>query len=109
MFLGEVAYSDDLPFIEEKVDELIILSDGGNYARLIFIKDNKVLAHRLLLDDMIFTSEGKMFVVMWQDYSIVDRKVSATHFGTYYIPDYETNFSGPWWDMRRVMTDLKAP
>lgn len=101
-----------LPLIRETVDEIVILRTIGNqYARVIFIREDSVLATRLLLDDMVWTVEGDTFVLMWQDYSIAERVVEAKSFSMVTTPFDPTQADrcGPWWCMFRNMRDLKQP
>lgn len=103
---------EPLPLIQETVDEIIILRTVGNqYARVIFIRDDAILATRLLLDDMMWTATGDKFQLMWQDYSIAERVVEAKTFSIFVTPHDPTQADrcGPWWCMFRNMRDLKQP
>lgn len=116
---------EELPLIEEDVDEIIILRTVGNqYARVVFIRNNAVLATRLLLDDMIWNVTNRVIVdekngpitvpcfqLSWQDYSIADRIINAPRFSlivTEHDPT-QSDRCGPWWCQFRNMRDLKQP
>ena len=108
----ETSDNDGLPLVSERVDAVIVCRTQGNsFARIIFIKNDTILATRLLLDDMLWTCEGEDFVLMWEDYSMAHRIVT---FKTYIHivgasdPLQDANM-GPWWAMNRNMRDLKQP
>ncbi|QGJ71980.1 Hypothetical protein PBC10988_36930 [Planctomycetales bacterium 10988] len=100
-----------LPLIEEQVDEIIIVRTVGNqYARVVFIRDQNVLASRLLLDEMVWTMEDGNFRLMWQDYSTAERVVEAPKFSYLLAQENPTSNQGaPWWCMERNMRNLKQP
>jgi len=106
------AQGSNLPVIQESVDEIVILQTVDNeYARVVFIRDGSVLATRLLLDDMLWTTDSEKFVLVWQDYSTAERVVEASKFSVVVTATDPTQADrcGPWWCMFRNMRDLKQP
>lgn len=112
LFASALHAEDELPIIEETVDEIIILRTVGNqYARVVFVRDNQVLATRLLVDDMAWNFSGNGFQLEWQDYSVASRVVNAERFSLI-VTDYDptqADRSGPWWCQFRNMRDLQQP
>lgn len=101
-----------LPHIEETVDEIIYMQTVGcDHIRIVFIRDNKVLATRLQVEDMIRSHRGEMFCLEWEDYWTAERAVwtkKITHMTVENDPTQEGQ-DCLWWQMQRVMTDLKQP
>ena len=107
-----VADDQSLPLVHEMVDEICIVRTVGNeYARVVFIRGESVLATRLLLDELIWTSNEDKFQLIWQDYSTAERIVEAEKFSVWVLDKDPTQAGqrGPWWCMWRNMRDLKQP
>ena len=109
---GSEPKPDELPTVRESVDELVILRlTDSEYARVIFWRDGKPLATRLLLeDDMVFTTAGDKFQLCWVDLGRCHRVIDATHFSVW-ICEIDPTIEGAleWWNQARRMTDLKEP
>ena len=103
---------EQLPIVAETVDEIMIMRIVDNsYDRVIFIRDAKVLATRLYIEEMHWIHSREGFELHWEDYSIARRIVTAPRVSvmvTEFDPT-QAERCGPWWNMRRRMTDLRMP
>lgn len=103
--------ADVLPLVRERVDEIAVVTIGGqHYRRVWFVRDGRVFAERLLCEEeMLWAVDGERFVLVWEDDHIALREVSAAHFCTMVLPCDPLARGGPWWAMWRNMRDLKLP
>lgn len=112
LLLASAARGEDPPLVAEHVDAIAILTvEDNQYSRVLFFKNDALLANRLLLDDMEWYIEDGQFQLVWQDYSIAERVVTADTFEVYHLEYDPTQCqrAGPWWCMFRNMRDLKQP
>lgn len=103
---------DELPVIEENVDEIVLMTvEGNSYSRVVFIKNEKFFTSRIFTDDMVFYAEESKFVLFFKDYSMTYRKINADKFGTVTMPYDPTREqrAGAWWAMNRNMNDFRQP
>jgi hypothetical protein len=111
ILLLSTAYGEETSLIKEDVDEIMIVYIENGNDRVIFFRGDSILATRSLRNDMLFTSEGDKFLLIWSDYYPEhDRCVSTKVFTTLYCKEdpYQQD-RGPWWNMFRNMRDLKQP
>lgn len=105
-----------LPVVEEDVDEIMVVSitrpdSMVTFERVIFIRDGKAFANRLLVEEMYWSMEGQKFVLTWDDYWSAHRRVSSPKLSQWNT-DYDwvdAMQTGPWWVANRAMTDLRQP
>lgn len=109
LFVTFACRAGELPVVIEEVDSIILLSSQNTYQRIIFIKNGQVLATRLALDDMLWTVQGKYFVLVWQDHWTASRVVKTKTFISMVGEYYEPGANGPWWNQAKNMRDLKQP
>lgn len=103
---------NELPTVRERVDAVVVYRVRDNeYGRVVFIRNDTVLATRLNLDDMVWLVEGDDFVLLWQDYSVCHRVVRFKSYSSLVMSfdPLQAGQVGPWWAMNRNMRDLKQP
>lgn len=107
------------PLVVERYDAMIVVhelaSEQRNWEihRVYFIRDGKIIADRILTEDMLPSTDGPDFVLFWNDYGSCHRLVrSRVHIE--FTVEQSTDFDSrgeavPWWGMFRRMTDLAPP
>lgn len=101
-----------LPVVQEEVDEIcVIQTEGSDHCRVMFIRGESVLATRLMVDEMLWTTEGEFVRLIWQDYWTAERIVDAKKMSVWLVEEDPTQCgqNGPWWCQFRNMRDLKQP
>jgi hypothetical protein len=101
-----------LPLVQEEVDEICIIQTVGcDHCRVVFVRNGSVLATRLMVDDMLWVSQGDHFLLIWQDYWTAERVVQAKKLSMWTLAEDPTQEGqdGLWWCMFRNMRDLKQP
>lgn len=111
LFSDLKAEENSLPLVVESMDIVIVVkTEKVDHQRIIFIRNNRVIATRLLVDDMIWTTVGDKFQLIWQDYWTAERVIEFDNLYSVVVQETPTKDEDlPWWAMRRVMVDLKAP
>lgn len=112
---GETCGAEErsLPFIYEEFDAILVIqTEGCDHSRICFIRDKQIIATRLMVDDMLWstTNEGCIQLV-WQDYWTAERVIKADKLAVLTMPEDPTQEGqdGLWWCMFRNMKDLKQP
>lgn len=105
--------------VEERYDEISVVhklaTDQRNWEvhRVYFYRNGRVIADRILTEDMNWSRRGADFVLFWNDYGSCHRVVRAKCLSEITIErasDYDSRGEAiPWWGMGRRMTDLQAP
>lgn len=106
------AWGQELPWVEEQVDEMILITvSGESYERVVFVKNGSVLTSRMVSDDMVWSHDAELFQLVWRDQFFVNRVVRANRLSVMCCEQdvIQQNRSGPWWAMHRNMRDLKLP
>jgi len=110
MFSSVVA--SDLPFVIEEVDQIIVLSrENSDIQHVIFIKNNCILATRIVTEEMYWSERDDNFQLIWRDYWTADRIVETKKLSFFEAEEYGLGIQDtqPWWGMLRNMRDLKMP
>lgn len=119
-FSGPVAAEEDepLPLVEETYEAVWLVherseSRSWEVSRLYFIRQGRVIADRIVCDDMLWSTEAGQFVLCWNDYGNCQRVVRTRTLKEVSVDlddlDARSSDSAPWWGMGRRMTDLEAP
>ena len=101
-----------LPVVHEEVDEIcVIQTQNSDHCRVVFIRGESVLATRLMVDEMLWTTHEDQFRLVWQDYWTAERIVDSKKMSVWLVDEDPTQSgqNGPWWCMFRNMRDLKQP
>ncbi|MEK6235197.1 MAG: hypothetical protein N2C14_10815 [Planctomycetales bacterium] len=105
--------AEPLPIVRESVDEIILLEVAGqSYRQVIFLREECVLATRVLLEDkMLFTVRDGEYLLAWNDYDVAIREVTSKRFSVVQTSadPFAAENRGPWWSMARNMRDLRLP
>lgn len=115
-----VAADEDeaLPLVEETYEAVWMVherseSRSWEVSRLYFIRQGRVIADRIVCDDMLWSTEAGQFVLCWNDYGNCQRVVRTRTLKEVSVDlddlDARSSDSAPWWGMGRRMTDLEAP
>lgn len=107
------------PLVVERYDALMVVhelaSEQRNWEvhRVYFLRKGRVIADRILTEDMLWSMDGADFVLFWNDYGSCHRLVRCGRVRELSIEqdgDYDSRGEvAPWWGMGRRMTDLEAP
>lgn len=107
------------PLVTERYDELWVVhelaTDQRNWEvhRVYFIRKGRVIADRILTEDMLWSNQEGDFVLFWNDYGSCHRLVRTKNVREMTVEhesDYDSRGEAvPWWGMGRRMTDLEAP
>lgn len=102
-----------LPLVCEAVDEIVVVETvDADHCRVMFIRGDAVLATRLMVDEMLWTTapDGSVRVI-WQDYWTAERIVDAPRMSVWLMDEdpSQCGQNGPWWCQFRNMRDLKQP
>lgn len=104
--LQTVAEHYDCIRIEHEID------DGRDWQmrRAYFIRGGKVIAERGVHDEMLWTSQGGRFLLVWKEYGTCWREITFDHLVEIEVhtTDRPTD-QNPWWGQLRNMRDLRAP
>lgn len=108
--VASVCAADEMPFVTEDVDEIVILQIGEQtWRRAIFFRHGQVLGTRQVDDSTTWGTDSDGYFRMCWDSWICRREVRCkmmlwSHFDENPLP-YQ---SGPWWCQFRNMRDLKG-
>lgn len=99
---------DAIAFVQEATDQR-----NWEVHRVYFIRAGRVIADRIVVEDMLLGVRPGCFSLSWSDYGSCQRVIYAPSLFTMRIEhaaDYDSRGEGsPWWGMGRRMTDLEAP
>jgi hypothetical protein len=114
-----VADEDEpLPVVEETYEAVWMVherseSRSWEVSRLYFIRQGRVIADRIVCDDMLWSAAEGKFILCWNDYGNCQRVVRTSTLKEMSVDlddlDARSTDSAPWWGMGRRMTDLEAP
>lgn len=120
-FSGRAAVADEeesLPLVQETYEAVWMVherseSRSWEVSRLYFIRQGRVIADRIVCDDMLWSTEAGQFVLCWNDYGNCQRVVRTRTLKEVSVDlddlDARSSDTAPWWGMGRRMTDLEAP
>jgi hypothetical protein len=107
------------PLVSERYDELWVVHElateqrNWEVHRVYFIRKGRVIADRILTEDMLWSSQEGDFVLFWNDYGSCHRLIRTKHVREMTVEQpgaYDSRGeAAPWWGMNRRMTDLEAP
>lgn len=112
------AAGNQFVLVEERYSALVITHElaspyrNWEVHRVFFVRGTKVIADRVLTEDMLLSAERGEFVLFWNDYGSCHRLVRSPVLLEVTIkpPDREEKGDAiPWWGMQRRMTDLAPP
>ena len=103
--------------VYEQMDEVVIVDvEKQLNHRVLFYRNDRLMASRLLQDTPTspqfmqwqLLSDGR-FRLSWSDFPC-DRVIEFDHLGVWKFDcDPVADCGLPWWDQRRLATDLKQP
>lgn len=109
---------EPLPLVHEAYDAVVVVherseSRAWEVSRVYFLRQGRVIADRILCEDMLWSSADGRFLLVWNDYGNCQRVISTRAVTELQLEldeaDGKSNDSAPWWGMGRRMTDLRAP
>ena len=101
-----------VPVVHESFDEIWIVQEGEDlFSRVVFLRNNQVIATRLKTEDMQWNHTHGGFTVGWEDYchGRIYRVCVAAQFATFTVPKIPPGDQPAWWAMNRNMRDLRRP
>lgn len=109
---------EPLPLVVERYDAVSIVheraeSRSWEASRVYFWRGGRVIADRIVCDDMVLSIDRGEFVLVWNDYGNCHRVVRAGQVRERFLDlddlDAHSADSAPWWGMGRRATDLQQP
>lgn len=107
------------PLVAERYDALLVVhelaSEQRNWEvhRVYFIRGGRIIADRILTEDMLWSTDGRDIVLFWNDYGSCHRLIRTNvvcEISVQPAGEYDSRGEAmPWWGMGRRMTDLEAP
>ena len=113
LFVATPTYADNarnLPVVEEAYDEIVVITFiGRDSPHIFFIRNGRVIATRVLQEEMLFFAQDGKFFLEWDDYWSCHRIIEFKTFISFVTEGEPHSENGPWWAMGRKMVDLKQP
>lgn len=109
---------EPLPLVHEAYDAVVVVherseSRAWEVSRVYFLRQGRVIADRILCEDMLWSAADGRFLLVWNDYGNCQRVITTRAVTEVQLElddaDGKSNDSAPWWGMARRMTDLRAP
>lgn len=105
-----------LPLVVETYDSIACVREfSAEYSwdvhRLQFFRDGRLIAERIVCDDMLLSLNGGFWVLCWNDYGNCHRVVMAPTWVSHTVDldGLPKEKQAPWWGMGNRATDLRAP
>lgn len=100
--------TENLPTVCEKYDEIAVLFVGDRPPEAIFLRKGRVIASRTVREDWRWQATATGFRVIWDDNWQAHRVIDFDGLSVWRAVESDEGFM-PWWDQRRLATDLKQP
>lgn len=109
---------EPLPLVCEAYDVVYVVherseSRAWEVSRVFFLRRGRVIADRILCEDMLWSARGGAMQLEWNDYGNCYRVVEFGALTEVHVElddaEGRGRDAGPWWGMARRMTDMAQP